>query len=292
MNKVKVLFLAANPVGTAQLQLDQEIRGITAKVRAAAYRDALELISCWAVRPDDLLQAFLQHQPHIVHFSGHGTRTDQILLQDQNGQPRPVGPAALTQLFRTLKDNVRVVLLNACWTRPQAEALARTIDCTIGMNRAISDEAAVVFAASFYRAIGFGRTVQEAFDLAKVALLLEGIPEDQTPEMCVRTGVEATTIVLIPPPSPAGADVRPPQEAPGDGPAKTFRAMDRLTFVQTLGALAPSTFDLFVASIAHAASHISRRSTVAEQAAELVRWAESPTGPGLVALQEALAHFC
>jgi hypothetical protein len=49
-----VLFLSANPAGTPPLKLDEEIRQITAKVRAAEYRDSLELVSRWAVRPDDL----------------------------------------------------------------------------------------------------------------------------------------------------------------------------------------------------------------------------------------------
>jgi hypothetical protein len=31
---------------------------------------------------------------------------------------------ALVSLFRALKDNVRVVMLNACYTRPQAEAIS------------------------------------------------------------------------------------------------------------------------------------------------------------------------
>ena len=186
MSKIKILFLAANPAATKPLQLDEEIREITAKIRASEYRDSLELISWWAVRPDDLLQTLLEHKPHIVHFSGHGSPTSEIILQDQNGRPQSVSKEALVHLFRTLKDNLRLVLFNACSTRPQAEAIAQTIDCTVGMNQPIGDDAAIVFAASFYRAIGFGRTVQEAFDLAKVALLLEGIPEHKTPETYVR----------------------------------------------------------------------------------------------------------
>ncbi len=120
--------------------------------------------------------------------------TAEIILQDQDGRPKPVSKAALVSLFRTLNDNVRVVLLNACSTQPQAEALGEIIDCVVGMNKPIQDGAAILFAASFYRAIGFGRSVREAFDLGKVALLLEGIPEDQTPEMFVRKGVDATTL--------------------------------------------------------------------------------------------------
>src|SRR5262245_15884507 len=163
MTKVKVLFLAANPAGTQPLQLDEEIRQITAKVRAAEYRDSLELVSRWAVRPDDLLQALLEVKPHVVHFSGHGSSAQELILLDDQGNPKPVSQEALVHLLRTLKDNIRVVVLNACSTQPQAKAIARIIDSVIGMNRPIGDEAAIVFAASFYRAVGFGRSVKEAF---------------------------------------------------------------------------------------------------------------------------------
>src|SRR4051794_39308284 len=103
MNKVRILFLAANPVATPPLKLDEEIRRITTKVRAAEYRDSLELVSRWAVRPDDLLQALLELKPHVVHFSGHGSPDAEIILLDDRGDPKPVGQEALVQLFRTLK---------------------------------------------------------------------------------------------------------------------------------------------------------------------------------------------
>ena len=53
----------------------------------------------------------------------------------------------------------------------------------------------------------------------------------------------------------------------------------------------PRRHGLLVAMIEGAASHVSRHGTVPEQAAELIRWAESSTGPGLAAIQEALANF-
>jgi hypothetical protein len=151
------------------------------------------------VRPDDLLQYLNQDKPHIVHFSGHGTRSEEILLLDKTGKPKAVSKEACVSLFRTLKDNIRVVVLNACFSRPQAEAISSIIDCTIGMNKAIGDDAAIVFAGSFYRALGFGRSVQEAFDQARTALLLEGIPEEMTPELLVRSGVDASKVVLVNP---------------------------------------------------------------------------------------------
>ena len=187
---------------------------------------------------------------------------------------------ALVGLFQVLKDNVRVVVLNACYSKPQAEAIAQVIDCAIGMNTAIGDEAAIVFAAAFYQALAFGRSVQTAFDVGKNALMLEAIPEEKTPELFVRDGLDASNISLIAPPS------RPPKDVVHPRP------MNRLSIVMTLGALDSADFELIVVSISSDASrHVSRQGTVPEKAAELVRWAESPTGPGLDALQEALEHF-
>jgi hypothetical protein len=288
MNKVKVLFLAANPAGTQPLHLDEEIRQIAAKVRAAEYRDSLELVSRWAVRPDDLLQALLEVKPHVVHFSGHGSPAAELLLLDGQGKPKPVSQEALVHLFRTLKDNVRVVVLNACDSRPQAEAIAKTIDCTIGMNRPIGDAAAIVFAASFYRALGFGRSVKEAFELGRAALLLEGIPEDKTPKLLTRKGVDAAGLVLIPPPVVArpGAE-EPAAKAPGERPGVPAR----LVLVRELSGLAPADWATLAAAIPGAGAQVSRHGTVAEQVAELVRWAESPTGPGFATIEETVKEL-
>src|SRR5262249_38171426 len=77
------------------------------------------------------------------------------------------------------------------------------------MNKAIGDRAAITFAASFYRALGFGRSVQEAFEQGKTALLLEGIAEECTPQLHVRKGIDASAIVLVnpAPPIPTGSGV-------------------------------------------------------------------------------------
>ena len=95
MEKIRVLFLAASPK-VSPLSLDEEIREITAKIRAADYRDSLEVISRWAVRPDDLQQALLEHQPHILHFSGHGTTSEELVLIDDKGDTKSVSKAALS----------------------------------------------------------------------------------------------------------------------------------------------------------------------------------------------------
>ena len=197
--KTKILFLASNPKDVTSLNLDEEIRSITTKIRASEHRDALDLISRWAVRPDDLLQELNAHKPTVVHFSGHGSSSGELVLMDDLRQAKTVSPNALKALFSTLRDNVRLVVLNACYSNTQAEAIAQVIDCVIGMNTSIGDNAAITFAASLYRAIGFGRSVKESFEQGKVSLMLESILEEDTPELLVREGVDPASVYLMSP---------------------------------------------------------------------------------------------
>lgn len=195
--KLKILFLAANPIATNVLQLDREAREIEEKLRGSKERDRIELVTKWALRADDLQQYLLEHQPHVVHFSGHGSDANELILEDATGKSKPLGQAALLALFRALKDNIRVVVLNACFSEKQAAAITEVVDCAIGMNKAIGDEAAITFAASLYRGFGFGRSVQTAFDLGKASLLAEGISEDATPILLSNSHVDVASLVLI-----------------------------------------------------------------------------------------------
>ncbi|HTI15079.1 MAG TPA: hypothetical protein VL461_10995 [Dictyobacter sp.] len=102
MNTIKALFLAANPSITSKLGLDEEIRSITEKVHSAEHRHSLELISAWAIRPDDLLQSLNTYKPQIVHFSGHGSPAGEIVLVNGDRLPKPVSAQALKFLFTTL----------------------------------------------------------------------------------------------------------------------------------------------------------------------------------------------
>ena len=71
------------------------------------------------------------------------------------------------------------------------------VDFVVGMRDEIGDEAARVFAAAFYRGLGFGSTVQEAFDQGVLDLRLAGLTEDaDVPRLRVRVGRSAGTSVV------------------------------------------------------------------------------------------------
>jgi hypothetical protein len=90
------------------------------------------------------------------------------------------------------------------------------------------------------------------------------------------------------PPTPS---VTPPPSSPTGHatpiPAQGASPMDRGKLVGALVRLGPSDLASLVTMIPGAAAHVGRHGTVPEQVGDLIRWAESPTGPGLEAVAEA-----
>lgn len=194
--KITILFLAANPKDTNQLRLDEEVRTIDERLRLAQYRDRFNLEQQWAVRTGDILDAMLRYQPHIVHFSGHGSADGALIFEDAAGAARPVSAAALGALFAAL-EGVRCVVLNACWSAAHAAQIAESVDCVVGMTRSVSDEAAISFAAGFYRGLGERKNVVAALKLGRAQIMLDGSNEQQTPELVAQPGVDPANVAFI-----------------------------------------------------------------------------------------------
>lgn len=189
-----ILFLGANPESTDKLALDEEVRGIESAIRAGSHRDALALKTRWAVQPTDLIPCLLETQPAVLHFSGHGDGTPGLVLHDEVGGASLVDGDSLLHLLSSFKDQVRVVVLNACCSLEQAREISLVIDCVVGMNASVGDEAARRFSAAFYAALAFGRDVQLAFNLGISAIKVHNLMDDQVPVLLVREGVSASDV--------------------------------------------------------------------------------------------------
>jgi len=221
--KHTILFLAANPGAADRLALDQEACAIQHELERARCRDSFELATRWAVQPLDLLRNLRTLRPTVLHFSGHGSsaapptgsaRRD-IVASDANselaglffhgsdGRAHRVSGEAIRDAFAFAGNTVRVAVLNACYTEPLAHALRQHIDCVIGTDGAILDDAARRFSIGFYCGLGAGASVAAAFEHGRVAVSLEGLPGEARPHLRVRDGVAAEDIVL--------AELQPPR---------------------------------------------------------------------------------
>ena len=164
----KILFLASNPTDTGRLRLDKEVSQIAEGLKRSNERDQFDLIPIFAVRADVLRRSLLDHSPRIVHFAGHAG-VDGIVVEDDQGHASQIPNDALSVLFELCALQIECVILNACYSDVQAEAIAKHIPYVIGMKAAVSDDASIAFAIGFYDALG------------------AGIPEDLTPVLKKKT---------------------------------------------------------------------------------------------------------
>ena len=177
-----ILILAANPKNTTQLRLAEEVREIEEALKRAENRSQFTLHTRWAVRPRDLMRAMTELKPNIIHFCGHG-QSEGIALEDNQGNAQLINIDGLANLFRSLTTQVECVLLNACYSKSQAEAIGQYINYVIGMEQEVKDRDAIEFAVSFYDALGAGETYEFAYELGCIAMQLIGSPENLLPSL-------------------------------------------------------------------------------------------------------------
>ncbi|MEL6275228.1 MAG: CHAT domain-containing protein, partial [Bacteroidota bacterium] len=116
---------------------------------------------------DSLLRRLKRFQPDIVHFSGHGTHKG-ILLLDDSKQAKELPTASILRLFRNLRDQVQLVILNGCYSSEQAKQLSRLGIYVVGNSNAAYDNAAIAFSKAFYISLSESKIVdfEEAFESA------------------------------------------------------------------------------------------------------------------------------
>lgn len=178
-SRTRILVLSANST-KMPLDLEREVKRIRQQIRLSKERDSLDFLHEPAVTSDSLLQAMLEESPTIVHFAGHGG-PQGIYLRDELGDPRLLTAEALASLFKLSSDTVQCVVLNACWSEPQAKAIRRHIPHVIGTRAGIVDTAALAFAAGFYTAIGAGKDIALAFEAGKARVHMEGCGDEDVP---------------------------------------------------------------------------------------------------------------
>ncbi|MFZ6182393.1 CHAT domain-containing protein [Nannocystis pusilla] len=180
-SEITVLLVSANPDDQVRLQVAQEFREIIGKVRSTPARGHIRFEQVNATRFEDLRTALLIHKPHVLHISSHGEADGSLQLEarDANGS-QTISKRRLKGLFTELNENLRLVLINACHSERLAREIPPEIEAAIGMNSEIADAAALEFAVSFYETLGYGKTIEKAF---QVALTSVEDGDDKVPEL-------------------------------------------------------------------------------------------------------------
>jgi CHAT domain len=174
LRMMTILFLAANPPKTKHLDLEDEVRTLDQELASVIFRDSINLVAKHAVRPDDLVRHVRRYKPNVIHFSGHGS-SDGIVLRDDTGTYRVVEGRSLRRFLEGR--GIDLVVLNACYSQEQADTIGDAVKTIVGTTNAVGDEAARRFTAAFYRSLGNGLSVGEAYRDGGDSVALHGLSD-------------------------------------------------------------------------------------------------------------------
>jgi hypothetical protein len=147
---IRILFLAANPEDTSRLRLDYEFNSIDDMLQMTPYKHQFDLVLRHGISTKNYNSYFFDLNRRLSIFLDMVVIMGSLIFQNEFGLSEEVTPTALELLFRIIGKTIRCVVLNACYSEIQAEGIVKYVDCVVGMSHTIRDDAASLFASSFY----------------------------------------------------------------------------------------------------------------------------------------------
>lgn len=179
-----ILIVAANRAHDEWLALGREVREIAAALRGAT-SVKFDVHIVWAADDGEFRASFLELDPHILHFCGHGSTSGPVLERTEPGAEKVAGKELQGWLKAALKGTrLEIAVLNFCDTQEMLDDLASTAPIVIGPIRRIVDEHAITFSSVFYAALASGSSGSLAYHLGRSAA--EMTPVDPGPTRDVR----------------------------------------------------------------------------------------------------------
>ena len=169
MEPLKILFVSSNPHWTERLDLGDEMRELLRSLRG----QNVELMPLPAAQREDLEIAITSNEIDILHFSGHATEKDGIILRDADGMEEAVSGSTLRELLKEKK--VKLAFLNACSTEATANDISEHVDAVVGTQKPLDDRAAKQMTKVFYAQLGAGRSIDDAFKAATTSVTDDGL---------------------------------------------------------------------------------------------------------------------
>ena len=172
---VRVLFIVGDRGGSQgnQLQTTKEYDAIKSALRGCQHRDVIALANPIFGATREKVAVAYRERPAIVHFAGHGNDRSVSIIKDHGfvANETPLDGGQLCEVLGTMEQRVMLCVLNACMSEALARELvaAGVVQHAIGWPCKISDSVAIAFSGALYSALGDGRSVRDAVDVATVA---------------------------------------------------------------------------------------------------------------------------
>jgi len=178
-----VLFIVGDESEGSLTQLRQEFTAIESALGHDKMFSEFPYSQHYIPNLDDAMRSD-DFRPSIVHIVGHPGGPDALMANGEMSA-HSYEASELATVMRPAAQLVRCVILSACFSEPQADAIASEIPYVIGIHADIGG-AATSFAVEFYQSLSAGRSIAEAHEIANSRVRLEGIPEDRLPTLISR----------------------------------------------------------------------------------------------------------
>lgn len=180
---LRILVVAAQPVGFGNLSIQQEINVITRGFQPlidAGYA-LIEVIA--HATPGDVHSRLSTGNFNVVHFIGHGsyddeTNTGALIFENEQGEQFPLRNRSLREVF--CQRGVSLIFLNACQSATGGrtefnqgvaqELVAHGLPALVANQYSVLDSSATSFAQHFYWALAQGMSLGEAGREARIAV--------------------------------------------------------------------------------------------------------------------------
>jgi len=191
---LRVQFIACD-VGRG-LDLRGQFDKIEAAVAAGRFAKRIQLHPEFDVTDANLFAKLNSYRPNVVHFSGNQNGGD-VLFPSRDGGEVVVPDEALAGLLSSLGSNLRLAIVDTCKSYRCASRIAEAVDFAIGVNDDIFDHEPIRFYEIFYQAMSAGQSLADAQGQATVALQFMKVPSTRIPQLCSKSGHQATQTYLV-----------------------------------------------------------------------------------------------
>lgn len=153
--------------------LTREMKALIDLLEEARQDNRCEVRLIPAATQEDIVKVFQDEwysgRIQLFHYAGHANET-ALWAEGEDGGNAALFSVGLAK-FLGAQTGVKAVFLNACATHTHAQLLlAAGIPAVVATNEKINDEQALQFSTTFYRAVGQGAGLDEAFREAEASL--------------------------------------------------------------------------------------------------------------------------
>lgn len=140
-----ILFLSAAPANRDNPRSNKEFELLDRYLKENNLTHLFQLIPSFELTPISLYEDFQQHEPLIIHFSGHGKWDGSMEFTDN-----PIEPKLLHDFFSEHKEKIKGAFFNYCYSIEVAKEVSKHIKHVIALSTTIPSESAIHFSKCFY----------------------------------------------------------------------------------------------------------------------------------------------